>query len=93
MTKLDELKRHIEDNITYLKTETESILELESIEIPILSAKTLIQIAEAAFEMPEPLDGLHDCGFCGGCPHFGEMQHKNDCVYQRIQDLKKELEQ
>ena len=80
MTKLDEMKEQID-----------LYDEIYPIEINIV--ETLIQIAEAAFEMPEPLDGLHDCGFCGGCPHFGEMQHKNDCVYQRIQDLKKELEQ
>lgn len=63
-------------------------------EMPFSVAKALLQIAEAAFEMPLPLTASgRQCEVCWavlpvGKPHF----HMRNCPWQRIQDDKKELE-
>lgn len=59
----------------------------------------LEQIVETAFEMPEPFfentspGGHIYCTVCGASNNHGRnLVHKSTCTYQRIQGLKKELE-
>lgn len=53
----------------------------------------LVEIAEAAFEMPEPVESvLGCCVFCNADGFSMPVPHIANCPYQRIQDGKKELE-
>ncbi len=102
MTKLDELK----DNIYRIKSAPTGAPHDIYIVADYQVIDTLIQIAEAAFEMPRAADATvtvnfpgvfidYQCAYCGEpMPTHpdDEMQHMGDCPYQRIQNGKKELE-
>ena len=95
MTKLDDLKEQIElDEIE--AGETPEAWGDGVFEMPFSTAKTLIETAEIAFEMPEPMDRvLGVCLFCESDQSgifTPPIPHKPDCPYQRIQTLKKELQ-
>lgn len=87
MTKLDELKVDISN--------TKGNGSYFPYSIKFSTLETLIQIAEAAFEMPEPMDRvLGVCLFCESDQSgifTPPIPHKPDCLYQRIQDLKKRM--
>lgn len=87
VTKLDELKEYLR-----LKRENGT----SGAVFTSTEGEILIQIAEAAFEMPEPMDRvLGVCLFCESDQSgifTPPIPHKPDCLYQRIQDLKKELQ-
>jgi len=69
-------------------------------EMPFSVAKALLQIAEAAFEMPEPIGYDRVLGYeCLLCEtqtkQIRELEnfiHNDDCPWKCIQDLKMELE-
>ena len=98
MTKLDDLKA----SILYYKKRDGSWPKEFGYEVKFSTLETLIQIAETAFEMPEPNvfdydDKVNICGACGGksarnAIPASVIDHEEWCQYQRIQELKKELE-
>jgi len=92
MTKLDELK----DYLGQVKSACQSGRTNPHMGVKWQDMEVLIQIAEAAFEMSEPMDRiLGVCLFCESDQSgifTPPIPHKPDCLYQRIQNGKKDLE-
>lgn len=92
MTKLDDLKSDIAAIQNSKRPGVAYSISMKDI-------NTLIQIAEAAFEMPEPTryGRIIGCSACGSeviawKGESGLISHHPKCAWQRIESLKKELE-